>query len=77
MDTNKVELSMDELEMVNGGEWSLRRFIGGAVLGGGTGAVAGAAVALLLSGPVGWCIAGGVVVGAGAVGAVCGSGVTR
>ena len=68
MNNNMTELNMDEMELANGGiDFDLRKAIGGAVLGGGVGAVGGACAALLLSGPVGWCIAGGVAIGAAAV----------
>lgn len=72
MDMSRTELNMDELEQVNGG-WDLRKTIGGAVLGGGTGFFIGAAVAVGLSGPVGWCLAGGTLAGAAILGAVHGS----
>lgn len=75
MDTNKIELSMDDMELVNGGlDWDLKKTIGGSILGGGVGLVAGACVAVALSGPVGWCLAGGTLAGAAVVGAVRGSG---
>ena len=68
MENNMMELGMDEMELVNGGiEFNVMKAIGGGVLGGGVGAVGGACAALLLSGPVGWCIAGGVAIGAAAV----------
>jgi len=63
-----TELNTDEMELANGGiDFDVKKAIGGAVLGGGVGAVGGACAALLLSGPVGWCIAGGVAIGAAAV----------
>ena len=65
---NMTELNTDEMELANGGiDFDVKKAIGGAVLGGGVGAVGGACAALLLSGPVGWCIAGGVAIGAAAV----------
>ncbi|MER2054844.1 MAG: hypothetical protein ABTB30_06115 [Clostridia bacterium] len=63
-----TELNTDEMELANGGiDFDVKKAISGAVLGGGVGAVGGACAALLLSGPVGWCIAGGVAIGAAAV----------
>ena len=76
MNNNMTELSMDKMELVNGGaDFNVKKAIGGGVLGGGVGAVGGACAALLLSGPVGWCIAGGALVGAAAVAAIKGTGV--
>ena len=43
MNNNMTELNMDEMELVNGGiDFDLRKAIGGAVPGGGVGAVGGA-----------------------------------
>ena len=40
---NMTELNMDEMELANGGiDFDVRKAIGGAVLGGGVGAVGGA-----------------------------------
>ena len=61
LNPNRMELTLDEIELVNGGRWSWKRaIIGGAVIG----AVMGA---------VGTCI-GGLPLGAvtGTVGAVAG-----
>ena len=63
-----TELNTDKMELANGGiDFDVKKAIGGAVLGGGVGAVGGACAEFLLSGPVGWCIAGGVAIGAAAV----------
>ena len=61
MNTNMMELKLDEMEMISGGKWNWKRaLIGGAVIG-------------AVMGTVGTCI-GGPPLGAacGSVGAVAG-----
>lgn len=67
MNTMTRELNMDEMELVNGG-WSWKNFFAGAITGGGVGATLVGGIALVASGPVGWCFLGGAAVGAAAVG---------
>ena len=75
MNTNTVELNLNDMEMVNGG-WDWSNFGLGAVTGGGLGFVIGGGAAVLASGPIGWAIAGAVI-GAGALGAAAGAGMVN
>jgi hypothetical protein len=63
MNSNTMELTMDELEMVNGGD--AMDHVMGAVIGGGYCAVAGFLGGLLAAGPVGAVagFGGGLVAG--------------
>jgi len=67
MNTNITELNMNEMETVSGG-WNWSNFFAGAITGGGLGATPVGGIALVASGPVGWCFLGGAAVGAAAVG---------
>ena len=61
LNPNRMELTLDEIELVNGGRWSWKRaIIGGAIIG-------------AVMGTIGTCI-GGLPLGAvtGTVGAVAG-----
>lgn len=61
MNTNTVELNLNEMEMINGG-WSWKAFVPGAVIGGIGGLVAGA-VSAGIPGAVIGTVAGAVVGG--------------
>ena len=64
-----MELNMDEMEIVNGG-WSWEGFGLGALTGAGYGGLIVGSIALVASGPIGWCALGGAAVGAAVVGTV-------
>lgn len=68
---NRKELSMEELEMVNGG-WDWEMFGLGSFVGAGTGGCVCGVLALAASGPVGWATLGGAAVGAAALGTYSG-----
>ena len=72
-DMNNTELTLDELEMVNGGV-DTDKVAGFGWFGGCVG-MAAATIGLLCSGPIGWG-ALGVLGGAAAVGAAVGGGIT-
>ena len=66
MDTNIMELNMNEMEMVNGGSPLVAGIIG-AVFGAGKGALAGGTAGMCIGGPAGLVIGavtGGLVGGA-------------
>ena len=71
----KKELSLDEMEMVNGGiNWDR---VAGISWGCGTFAAAIASVTVVaISGPIGWGIAAAAVGGAAVAGAAVGGGIT-
>ena len=72
MNTNTMELSMEEMELINGG-FDLWGAIKGALIGAGTGAVGGAIGGAIIGGGVGaipGALAGALV--GGAAGAVAG-----
>ena len=52
MNTNMMELNLDEMEMVNGG-WDLWGSVKGALIGAGSGAVVGAIGGAILAGGIG------------------------
>lgn len=69
---NRMELSLDDLAMVNGGiNWDR---VAGASLFGGSIGMAAVGIGLLCIGPIGWAtvgaLAGGAVVGAAAGGGI-------
>ena len=68
---NMKELTLDELEMADGG-WSWKRAGKAAgllgIVGAGCGAIIGSA-----AGPAGWCVLGGAVLLGGTCGAIEGS----
>ena len=67
LNPNRMELTLDEMELVNGGRWSWKRaIIGGAVIGavmGTIGTCIGGAPLGAACGPVG-AVAGGAAYGA-------------
>ena len=65
----RKELTLDEMELVNGG-WDWKSFGLGAGVGGILGGLVAGTVAagLVASGPVGWCMLGGAVAGGAALG---------
>ena len=69
MNTNRMELNLNELEAVNGGwDWDSFFCAGGA--GAICGALAGGTLGICL-GPVGWCALAGAAVVGGVPGTVC------
>jgi len=73
MNNNMMELTIDQMEMVNGG-WDWMSAAMGALIGGTGGAGIGLmATAAAATGPVGWAILAGGVIGAVAVGAITGN----
>lgn len=73
MNTNRIELSLDELEAVNGGWDWLSAAMGGLIGGTGGAGIGLMATAAAASGPVGWVILAGGAAGALAVGAITGN----
>ena len=69
MNTNAMELNMNEMEMICGGSNSLWKSIKGALIGGATGAVTGCVVGGCVAGPAGAAV--GTLVG-GTAGALAG-----
>ena len=74
MNTNMMELNLNEMEQVNGG-WDWLSAAMGSIIGGVGGAGIGLTVSgfLVASGPVGWAILAGGAAGAVAVGAIAGN----
>ena len=74
MNTNMMELNLNEMEQVNGG-WDWLKAAMGSIIGGVGGAGIGLTVSgfLVASGPVGWAILAGGAAGAVAVGAITGN----
>ena len=75
MNTNTMELNLNEMETANGGiNWDR---VVGISWGTGTIAAAFASVAVVaISGPVGWGVAAAAIGGAAIAGAVTGGGIT-
>ena len=73
MNTNTMELNMNEMEMVNGGWNWLSAAMGGLIGGTGGAAIGLLATAAAASGPVGWAILAGGAAGAAVVGAITGN----
>jgi len=71
MNTNTMELNLDEMEMVNGG-WNWKNFFETAGVGGTIGALCGTVVGIA-TGPVGWCALGGALILGGTCGAIAGA----
>ena len=74
MNSNMMELNLNEMEQVSGG-WDWLKAAMGSIIGGAGGAGIGLTVSgfLVASGPVGWAILAGGAVGAVAVGAIAGN----
>ena len=67
MNTNTMELNLNEMEMINGG-WSWKAFVPGAVIGGIGGLVIGAVsggIPGAIIGTVGGAVVGGVITSVG------------
>lgn len=68
MNTNTTELSLDELEMVNGGVDPIQTAAAagaGGMVGGASGGVLGICLGLA-TGPIGWMALGGALIGGAA-----------
>ena len=68
MDTNTMELNLDEMELVNGGADPIQTAAAagaGGIVGGASGGVLGICLGLA-AGPIGWMALGGALLGGAA-----------
>ena len=68
MDTNTMELNLNEMELVNGGADPLQTAAAagaGGIVGGASGGVLGICLGLA-TGPIGWMALGGALIGGAA-----------